>query len=115
MRTFDLGALDASEIGCVVCEARGSLEIAQSVLLTATRNFFFCGSCQNWLVSDINQPEMAIKIADRKLITALNYYYMGQMQMAEPLLPEIARTLRQMYRKLQDFLIGVYGVEENQS
>jgi hypothetical protein len=113
LRTYDSGALDVSEIVCEVCEERGTSEVAQSILLTATRNFFYCGVCQSWLLTEMERPELVRQIVDKRLINALNYYYLGQMQMASPLFPEIVRALRRMYNKLQDFLIGMYGLDHD--
>jgi hypothetical protein len=91
---------------------RGSPQVAQSILLTATRNFFYCGNCQSWLLSEYGPPQIASQIFDKRLIRALNYYYLGQLEMASPLLPEVARALRGLYNKLQDFLVAIYGLNE---
>jgi hypothetical protein len=86
--------------------------MAQSILLTATRNFFYCNHCQSWLLCEFDGPQFARQIVDKRLISALNYYYMGQMQMASPLLPEIVRALKNLYNRVQDFLIHVYGINQ---
>ena len=110
LRSYNSGGLDASEIVCEVCVKRGTPKFAQSILLTATRNFFYCGNCQSWLLSECYLPQFAGQISDKRLISALNYYYLGQRQMASPLLPEVVRALRRLYNKLQDFLVDIYGL-----